>query len=304
MDKKTNNGSEGNGKLPKGQLLLILIAVLVTLFSANLMRSYMMSKSQKEISYDAFIRDVDDGQIESVTVRSTQIQLQYKKDSEKYNPVIQYYTIPMNDLQLTDRLYEHGVKMKRELQDTTAMIETIINLIFPIALFAMLMFFMSKRMGGVGKSTAKVYMEKETGVTFADVAGEDEAKESLVELVDFLHNPAKYTKIGAKLPKGALLVGPPGTGKTLLAKAVAGEACLSRHSRQLRVSSLSMRSIPSEEAEAVTAEAIPSSSRRSTRCSRRWTEWIRQRDSSFLRRQTVRKCLIRLSFVRVVLTVA
>ena len=166
MDKKTNNGSEGNGKLPKGQLLLILIAVLVTLFSANLMRSYMMSKSQKEISYDAFIRDVDDGQIESVTVRSTQIQLQYKKDSEKYNPVIQYYTIPMNDLQLTDRLYEHGVKMKRELQDTTAMIETIINLIFPIALFAMLMFFMSKRMGGVGKSTAKVYMEKETGVTF------------------------------------------------------------------------------------------------------------------------------------------
>ncbi len=224
MDKKTNNGSEGNGKLPKGQLLLILIAVLVTLFSANLMRSYMMSKSQKEISYDAFIRDVDDGQIESVTVRSTQIQLQYKKDSEKYNPVIQYYTIPMNDLQLTDRLYEHGVKMKRELQDTTAMIETIINLIFPIALFAMLMFFMSKRMGGVGKSTAKVYMEKETGVTFADVAGEDEAKESLVELVDFLHNPAKYTKIGAKLPKGALLVGPPGTGKTLLAKAVAGEA--------------------------------------------------------------------------------
>ena len=130
----------------------------------------------------------------------------------------------MNDLQLTDRLYEHGVKMKRELQDTTAMIETIINLIFPIALFAMLMFFMSKRMGGVGKSTAKVYMEKETGVTFADVAGEDEAKESLVELVDFLHNPAKYTKIGAKLPKGALLVGPPGTGKTLLAKAVAGEA--------------------------------------------------------------------------------
>ena len=104
------------------------------------------------------------------------------------------------------------------------MIESLLSFILPFVLIVVMMNFMMKRMGGVGKSTAKMYMQKETGVTFADVAGEDEAKESLVELVDFLHNPGKYTHIGAKLPKGALLVGPPGTGKTLLAKAVAGEA--------------------------------------------------------------------------------
>lgn len=104
------------------------------------------------------------------------------------------------------------------------MIESLVSFVLPFILIVIMMNFMMKRVGGVGKSTAKMYMQKETGVTFADVAGEDEAKESLVELVDFLHNPGKYTHIGAKLPKGALLVGPPGTGKTLLAKAVAGEA--------------------------------------------------------------------------------
>ena len=128
------------------------------------------------------------------------------------------------DYKLADRLLAGGVEIRRERQDSMAMIESLVSFILPFILIVVMMNFMMKRMGGVGKSTAKMYMQKETGVTFADVAGEDEAKESLVELVDFLHNPGKYTHIGAKLPKGALLVGPPGTGKTLLAKAVAGEA--------------------------------------------------------------------------------
>ena len=145
--------------------------------------------------------------------------------------LIQYYTVRVQDLKLTDRLLESGVRFEGE--DTSAsssIINFIVGWVLPSVLMIGLLYMMFSRMGGgggimgVGKSNAKVYVQKETGVTFADVAGEDEAKESLVEIVDFLHNPQKYTKIGAKLPKGALLVGPPGTGKTLLAKAVAGEA--------------------------------------------------------------------------------
>lgn len=144
----------------------------------------------------------------------------------------QYYTGIVEDATLSDRLYEAGVKYGQEIPDTASAIfmELLLTLILPIVMFVFLISFMTKKMSkgggmmGIGKSNAKVYMEKETGVTFQDVAGQDEAKESLQEVVDFLHNPDKYTGIGAKLPKGALLVGPPGTGKTLLAKAVAGEA--------------------------------------------------------------------------------
>ena len=230
MDKQQNNqpqdGENGsNGKFPKNQFYIVLIAVFITFAIAAFMRSYMIDKSQKEITYDEFVSQLENGDIEAVTIRNTQIDIQYKEDSGEYNPILKTYTVPVErDYKLTDRLLAGGVEIRRERQDSMAMIESLISFILPFVLIVVMMNFMMKRMGGVGKSTAKMYMQKETGVTFADVAGEDEAKESLVELVDFLHNPGKYTHIGAKLPKGALLVGPPGTGKTLLAKAVAGEA--------------------------------------------------------------------------------
>ncbi len=230
MDKQQNNqpqdGENGsNGKFPKNQFYIVLIAVFITFAIAAFMRSYMIDKSQKEITYDEFVSQLENGDIEAVTIRNTQIDIQYKEDSGEYNPILKTYTVPVErDYKLTDRLLAGGVEIRRERQDSMAMIESLLSFILPFVLIVVMMNFMMKRMGGVGKSTAKMYMQKETGVTFADVAGEDEAKESLVELVDFLHNPGKYTHIGAKLPKGALLVGPPGTGKTLLAKAVAGEA--------------------------------------------------------------------------------
>ena len=230
MDKQQNNqpqdGENGsNGKFPKNQFYIVLLAVFITFAIAAFMRSYMIDKSQKEITYDEFVSQLENGDIEAVTIRNTQIDIQYKEDSGEYNPILKTYTVPVErDYKLTDRLLAGGVEIRRERQDSMAMIESLLSFILPFVLIVVMMNFMMKRMGGVGKSTAKMYMQKETGVTFADVAGEDEAKESLVELVDFLHNPGKYTHIGAKLPKGALLVGPPGTGKTLLAKAVAGEA--------------------------------------------------------------------------------
>ena len=231
MPNMDNNNSQqpqqngNNNKFPKGQFIVMLIAALVTLGVAGMMKSYMVSRSQKEVTYDQFIEEVEDGQVESILRRSSRIEIRYKESSEKFNPAFQYYTIPLSgDYMLAERLLEHEVEIKQEQQETGDLFWSIISMIFPFVLLVVFMNFMMKRMGGVGKSNAKVYMQKETGVTFADVAGQDEAKESLVELVDFLHNPAKYTHIGAKLPKGALLVGPPGTGKTLLAKAVAGEA--------------------------------------------------------------------------------
>ena len=231
MPNMENNKSQqpqqngNNNKFPKGQFIVMLIAALVTLGVAGMMKSYMGSRSQKEVTYDQFIEEVEDGQVESILRRSSRIEIRYKESSEKFNPAFQYYTIPLSgDYMLAERLLEHEVEIKQEQQETGDLFWSIISMIFPFVLLVVFMNFMMKRMGGVGKSNAKVYMQKETGVTFADVAGQDEAKESLVELVDFLHNPAKYTHIGAKLPKGALLVGPPGTGKTLLAKAVAGEA--------------------------------------------------------------------------------
>ncbi|MCD8369418.1 MAG: ATP-dependent zinc metalloprotease FtsH [Clostridiales bacterium] len=226
MDFTNHNQPEGGdgNKFPRSQVLVALLIALVTLLAATMMRNYMTDKSQQEVTYDEFVRDVENGEVESVTIRSARISIGYFEDSEKYDPVIQYYTIPITDLQLTERLLDAEVRIEVERQDTAALVESILSFVLPFVMIVLFMNIMLKRMGGMGRSNAKVYMQKETGVTFADVAGEDEAKESLVELVDFLHNPGKYTHIGAKLPKGALLVGPPGTGKTLLAKAVAGEA--------------------------------------------------------------------------------
>ena len=227
-----NNQNRNNGKKPGGPGIWVMVIVLcITLAVVSMMNSALKKSQSQEVSYDEFVRMIEDGEVEAVRESGSRLVIVPKSSSNQYSRLIQYYTVRVQDLKLTDRLLESGVRFEGE--DTSAsssIINFIVGWVLPSVLMIGLLYMMFSRMGGgggimgVGKSNAKVYVQKETGVTFADVAGEDEAKESLVEIVDFLHNPQKYTKIGAKLPKGALLVGPPGTGKTLLAKAVAGEA--------------------------------------------------------------------------------
>ncbi len=228
-DKNQNN--KGNHSPQNKQTLFILLIVsLVMLLLLSYMRSFLSSASTQKITYDEFIEKVDAGEIESVKIGSDQITITPKEQPNSY-VTITYYTVRVDDLELPDRLLNAGVTFEQEETDSSAMIVSIlVSYVIPIVLVWVVLSFVMRRMSkgggmmGVGKSNAKVYVQKETGITFKDVAGQDEAKESLQEVVDFLHNPGKYVKIGAKLPKGALLVGPPGTGKTLLAKAVAGEA--------------------------------------------------------------------------------
>ncbi len=242
--KKNNqqpNGNNNNENDIKGRriLFLVLAALIATLLINTLYTS--ISKSYlTEVRYDEFLTMLDNGEISELEFQSDDRVVYAKKSDTDSSGAAKklYYTglIPNQDTtELTHKLDEKGVKYNRELpQETSPVVSFIVSWLLPViimyGLFSLLMRSMSKRMGGmgglggIGESKAKVYMEKQTGVTFADVAGEDEAKESLVEIIDFLHNPQKYAAIGAKLPKGALLVGPPGTGKTLLAKAVAGEA--------------------------------------------------------------------------------
>ena len=227
-----NNQNRNNGKKPGGPGIWVMVIVLcITLAVVSMMNSALKKSQSQEVSYDEFVRMIEGGEVEAVRESGSRLVIVPKSSSTQYSRLIQYYTVRVQDLKLTDRLLEGGVRFEGE--DTSAsssIINFIVGWVLPSVLMIGLLYMMFSRMGGgggimgVGKSNAKVYVQKETGVTFADVAGEDEAKESLVEIVDFLHNPQKYTKIGAKLPKGALLVGPPGTGKTLLAKAVAGEA--------------------------------------------------------------------------------
>ena len=240
-----NNGGQGgpgnqNGNNPRKQsLIMLVIAALVTLLIISMFMKMMTGATNQEISYNDFINMVENQQIESVSVDSDRIVIYPKEDKSNNNPftysmmsAVTYYTGKMEDDDtLTQRLLENDVEVRKETSDSSSVIMTVLlYYILPILLMWGLLSLLFRRMGGkggpmgVGKSNAKAYVQKETGITFKDVAGEDEAKESLVEVVDFLHNPAKYSKIGARLPKGALLVGPPGTGKTLLAKAVAGEA--------------------------------------------------------------------------------
>ena len=226
-----NNQQNGNGKSPKNNqtITILLIAALITFATVYFMKSTLASSSEEELTYNQFIQMVEDGQIESVAVGSSEIEIHPKSSVDGFSPLKRYYTVRMeSDDQLTQRLENQNIEI-RKLQQTDSLMLDIVGSLLWFGFLVFLMTMMMRRMGGggimgVGKSNAKVYVQKETGVTFKDVAGEDEAKESLTEIVDFLHNPEKYTKIGAKLPKGALLVGPPGTGKTLLAKAVAGEA--------------------------------------------------------------------------------
>ena len=228
-----NNNQNNNSKMPKNAQVIIawVITFLIAVAGLSYLHNALSARTTEELSYDTFMNMVDEKQVEAVSVEDSRITIEPKKTWEGYMPGKTYYTVRMdNDLTLAERLRAAGVDTHRIRKDGNFIIQTIVSYLLLFGLMGILLNFMMRRVGGgggimgVGKSNAKVYVQKETGVTFRDVAGEDEAKESLTEIVDFLHNPGKYTKIGAKLPKGALLVGPPGTGKTLLAKAVAGEA--------------------------------------------------------------------------------
>ena len=242
-----NNNNNGQGGGPQGpggpggrppgrqNLMMILVAALVTLVCMSFFMRMLSGVSSQEISYNEFLEMVEEGRVERVEIGDSQITIIPKSDNGNnpflQQPEITYYTGLVQDDTLTQYLKDNGVEIYGEVPDNSGLLLSILlTYVLPFVAIIILFNFLMKKMSGgggpmgVGKSNAKVYVQKETGVTFKDVAGEDEAKESLQEVVDFLHNPGRYSKIGAKLPKGALLVGPPGTGKTLLAKAVAGEA--------------------------------------------------------------------------------
>lgn len=230
---RNNQGGPNNQK--KNKIISVVVTLIVALIFTSLMSYMFDSATKKEITYNQFIDLLDQGQVEKVTFDANKIYIVPKTDG---TPLIRttFWTTKLDDPDLITDLKDKyaGVSFKAEASSaSSSILYMLLEWVLPLVFFwAMLMFIMRKTTGGkggggvfgVGKSNAKIYIQKETGVTFKDVAGQEEAKESVVEMVDFLHNPGKYTAIGAKLPKGAWLVGPPGTGKTLLAKAVAGEA--------------------------------------------------------------------------------
>lgn len=235
------NGNNNGGKDPKKQSIIIMItAAVLSLLCISYFTRAVSGATTIEISYNKFIEMVDAGKIESVKIESSQIEITpvaAAQENPNANSLlasavrVTYITGKVEDDEtLTQRLLDAGVEVRGTVPDGSGIILSLLYYIVPLLLMWGLLSLLFRKMTGgggafsMGKSTAKVYVQKETGITFRDVAGEDEAKESLQEVVDFLHNPGRYVKIGAKLPKGALLVGPPGTGKTMLAKAVAGEA--------------------------------------------------------------------------------
>ena len=229
-NKKPGDDNSGGGMNKKAGLITIIATIVIFLtfiYGMQLIKQGI----NKEITYNEFVKMIDEGKVESVLLKQGKIEITPKSSAnEIYTPT--YYTGYIGDNDLAERLLKANVKVSSPVADASqGILEFFAIYILPLVGIWVVMYLLyrsfSKNAGGmmgVGKSNAKVYVEKRTGITFADVAGEDEAKDSLREMVDFLHNPRKYAEIGAKLPKGALLVGPPGTGKTLLAKAVAGEA--------------------------------------------------------------------------------
>ena len=232
--KREQKNGGGKNKKPKNKqsLFMFLIMCSIVMLAWTYFGEGGKNSSSKEITYSEFLDMIEDETVSSVEIDGNQLNITPKKQpSETYQVSYYTYKLESND-RVVERLEEAGIhKVTGVIPDTTmTIILELVSIILPLALIWIVMGFLMRKMGGsggmmgVGKSKAKVYIQKETGILFKDVAGQDEAKESLQEMVDFLHNPQKYTEIGAKLPKGALLVGPPGTGKTLLAKAVAGEA--------------------------------------------------------------------------------
>ena len=236
MENSNNNKDDKNHKNGRQGMMIIILTTLITAFLVLGLYQMRQDSQYTEITYSKFLKLVEEKKVEKVTIDTDRLEITLKEDKEEKNNLLglktTYYTGVVKDETLSQRLYDAGVEFGQKVPDSTSaiLLNIFLSVILPfVMIFAMLSFVMKRMskgggMMGIGKSNAKMYVEKETGVTFKDVAGEDEAKESLQEVVDFLHNPGKYTGIGAKLPKGALLVGPPGTGKTLLAKAVAGEA--------------------------------------------------------------------------------
>ena len=251
-----NNGGNGQGGPGGGQnpkkpnITMLILFGLCSVMLAFILYNMMFGRGETTVTkeYTEFLKDLEEDKVDSVkvNVENAQIQVYLKGNTAVSQSNVDSQTAYMMNLfqtrqqsyttllmesmdSLTERLEAHNVLGERVTTNSSWILEILISVVLPVALIWIAAGFLMRKMGsggpmGVGKSNAKVYVQKETGVTFKDVAGEDEAKESLVEIVDFLHNPGKYSKIGARLPKGALLVGPPGTGKTLLAKAVAGEA--------------------------------------------------------------------------------
>lgn len=233
MDDKDRDDDDKKGPGKRSNLqtvIMLLIAAAVTFTLMSIVSHNLGRHGSKDLPYNEFMKLVDQKSVESVNIGNTEIKIKVKKDTKGYDPEVTYITTRVDeDPGLIERLYNADVKTVRQRQDMMSLMLSMVSYFFPFLIIFAIMQLFIRRMGsgsimGMNKSNAKVYVQKETGVTFKDVAGADEAKESLTEIVDFLHNPEKFNKIGARLPKGALLVGPPGTGKTLLAKAVAGEA--------------------------------------------------------------------------------
>ncbi|MGN0481574.1 MAG: ATP-dependent zinc metalloprotease FtsH [Lachnospiraceae bacterium] len=233
-DKREGNDSNNNknyGPKRSQTLIIMLIIAILSFVVVSMLQNSVEKATAKEIPYNEFVSMVEKKQVQSVTFDADRIIITPTTETGK-EPYMIYYTGYLNDAEIIKMLKENDIVFKGYIPDkNSSIVEFLLMYIFPILMIWLLFGFIYRKIAksgglgmGVGKSTAKVYVQKDTGVTFKDVAGQDEAKESLKEIVDFLHNPEKYAKIGAKLPKGALLVGPPGTGKTLLAKAVAGEA--------------------------------------------------------------------------------
>ena len=226
-DQDPEDGNNKKDDMNKKSLLVMVVLAIAVMIIAQMLSGKIASASQKEVTYTEFMQDVKDGKVTKVELDSDRIYYEVKNQKN-----VKYYTGNVQDERLYEKLDKAGVTCSRKVIDTTTYVmSSILSFVLPTVLMVavMMIFYRFAFKGGggvmgVGKSNAKLYVQDKTGVTFQDVAGQEESKESLREIVDFLHNPEKYTKIGAKLPKGALLVGPPGTGKTLLAKAVAGEA--------------------------------------------------------------------------------
>ena len=237
---RDNRNGNNNNKKPKNVNLIVfvIIAAVITFIGITMLNSMLKNATYKEISYNQFIEMVNNDQVKKVALEQDRILITPTDDAQENNGVNKlgytYYTGYVNDDSLVSLLKRKGIEFTGYIPDSSSsIVEFLVVYVLPFLFIYVIFAFVYRRISkgggmmggmGVGKSNAKVYVQKKTGVTFKDVAGQDEAKESLTEIVDFLHNPDKYSKIGAKLPKGALLVGPPGTGKTLLAKAVAGEA--------------------------------------------------------------------------------
>ena len=235
MDNNNNNNNKKpnkNGLPNRTAIIIILASSFFIWYMFSQLGGLLNDSTKSEITYSEFWKWVEEGSVKKVVAKGDQLEITKKNEDKENGKKRTYYTITFQDDDLAKRLMAAKVDFSRK-PITTNWVTAIMSMAMPLIIIYLVMWFLFRAMSksgggggvmGVGKSNAKIYVEKETGVTFKDVAGQEEAKESVNEIVDFLHNPAKYTKIGAKLPKGALLVGPPGTGKTLLAKAVAGEA--------------------------------------------------------------------------------